>query len=113
MKGFFYLATPYTKWKGGIEDAYQMASREAARLLKAGFPVFCPIAHTHPMAVYGGIDPLAHDIWLPADKPFMDAAIGLIVLRAEGWQESYGIGEEIKTFRAAGKPVLFIDPEQA
>ena len=110
MKGFFYLATPYSKWVKGIEDAYQMASREAARFVKAGIPVFCPIAHTHPVAMHGGIDPLDHTIWMPADHPFMEAAIGLIVVKAEGWEKSYGINEEIKTFKAAGKPVMYVDP---
>lgn len=111
MKGFFYLATPYSKWKGGLDDAFGLAAREAARLMRRGIPVFSPIAHSHPIAVHGGIDPLSHDFWLPADAPMMAAATGLIVLRADGWEQSYGIGEEIKAFKAAGKPVLYIDPE--
>lgn len=110
MNGYFYLATPYTKWEAGIDAAFEMACRETARLIKAGVPVFCPIAHTHPVAKLGGIDPLSHAIWLAADRPLMDAAIGLIVVRAKGWEDSYGVTEEIKVFRAAGKPVLFIDP---
>lgn len=108
---FLYLATPYSKWKGGIDDAYRMACRETARLLRLGVNVYSPIAHTHGVAIHGGIDPLAHDIWLPADRPLMDAAMGLVVLRAEGWQDSYGIAEEIKVFKAANKPILYIDPE--
>ena len=111
MNGFLYLATPYSKWPAGIEDAYRMACREAARLMRAGVPVFCPIAHTHGVAIHGGIDPLSHEIWLAADRPLMDAACGLIVVRAQGWEESYGIAEEIKVFKAAGKPILYIDPE--
>lgn len=110
MKGFFYLATPYSKWDKGIEDAYQMASREAARFIKAGIPVFCPISHTHPIAIHGDMNPLDHGVWIPADKPFMDAAIGLIVVRAKGWEKSYGIGVEIKAFQDAGKPVMYFDP---
>lgn len=109
---FFYLATPYSKWKAGIDDAFELACREAARLIKAGVPTYSPIAHTHPIAKIGGIDPLAHDIWLPADRPMMDAAVGLIVLRADGWEDSYGIAEEIKVFKAAGKPIFYMDPER-
>lgn len=109
---YFYLATPYSKWKGGIEDAFELACRETARLVKAGVPVYSPIAMTHPVAKHGGMDPLDHSIWLPADRPMMDAAAGLIVLRAEGWEQSFGIAEEIKVFHAAGKPVMFIDPEK-
>lgn len=108
---FLYLATPYSKWKGGIDSAYQLACRETARLLKAGIHVYSPIAHTHGVAIHGGIDPLSHAIWLAADRPMMEAAAGLIVLRAEGWEDSYGIAEEVKVFRAAGKPILYLDPE--
>lgn len=111
MTGFFYLATPYTKWPAGIEDAYRMACREAARFIRAGIPVFCPIAHSHPIAVHGKIDPLSHAIWLAAGAPLMAAARGLIVVRAIGWEDSYGIAEEIKAFKAAGKPILYVDPE--
>jgi hypothetical protein len=41
----------------------------------------------------------------------MDGACGLIVVSATGWEDSYGIAQEIKVFRAAGKPILYVDPE--
>lgn len=107
---FWYIATPYSKFPGGITAAFEGAAREAAALVKAGVPVYSPIAHTHPVALYGDIDPLDHDIWLPADAPFMEAAKGLIVCQMEGWEHSYGIGEEIKAFEAAGKPIVYMTP---
>lgn len=110
MTDFFYLATPYTKWAGGIDAAFEMACREAARFIRAGIPVFCPIAHSHPIAKNGGIDPLSHEVWLAADAPLMAAAQGLIVVRAKGWEDSYGVTHEIKAFKAAGKPILYVDP---
>ena len=53
--------------------------RAAAVLIRQGIRVYSPIAHTHPIAIHGGIDPLDHKIWLPADAPFMHGAVGLIV----------------------------------
>lgn len=108
---FWYVATPYSKYEGGLEAAFIMASQVTARLVKAGVPVFCPIAHTHPVAVHGGLDPLDHGIWLPADRPFMDMACGLIMVRAPGWEQSYGMRVEREAFDAAGKPVVWMDPE--
>lgn len=110
MSTFWYLATPYSKYPGGIEEAFKVACRAAADLIRSGVRVYSPIAHTHPVAIHGNIDPYAHEIWLPADVPFMEAARGLIVLKAESWERSYGIGEEIKAFSAAGKPVLYMEP---
>ena len=107
---YWYLATPYSKYPHGIEEAFKLACREAALLIRNGVRVYSPIAHTHPVAVHGGIDPYAHDIWLPADEPFMHKACGLIVLRAESWEKSYGISVEIAEFQKAGKPVKYMDP---
>jgi hypothetical protein len=107
--GFWYLATPYSKFPFGLEAAFHAASLAAAQCLKASLPIYCPIAHTHPIAIYGGIEPKDHDIWLPADRPFMDAALGLIVCMMPSWEESYGISVEIKTFEEAQKPIFYMD----
>lgn len=107
---YFYLASPYSKFPTGLDAAFSLACANAALLVKAGVKVFSPIAHSHPVAQVGGIDPLDHEIWLPADAPFMRNAHGLIVLRASGWQDSHGIAEEMNAFKAAGKPIIYMDP---
>ena len=106
---FSYLATPYSKYPGGIEAAHREACRAAAMLVKAGVGVYSPIAHTHPIAIYGGIDPLNHDIWLPADTPMMQAASSITVVKMKGWQESVGVAHEIKAFQEMGKPVFYME----
>ena len=77
--GFWYLATPYSKWAAGIDDAALMAARIAGSLARYRVAVFSPIAHSHAVAMASGIDPRDHTIWIPLDDPFMDAARGLIV----------------------------------
>ena len=107
---FWYLGSPYSKYPAGLEAAFREACRNTAVLVRAGIRVYSPIAHTHPVAIHGEIDPFDHSIWLPADQPFMDAACGLIVCRMDGWLDSHGIGEELKTFEAAGKPIVYMEP---
>lgn len=107
---FWYLGSPYSKYPSGRANAYVEACRNAAILIRAGVPVFSPIAHSHPIAEYGPVDPLDHDIWLPADAPMMAAAYGLIVLKMESWQFSYGLRLEIETFRGVGKPIVYMEP---
>lgn len=107
---FWYLATPYSKYPEGLEAAFKVACVATADLIRAGVRVYSPIAHTHPIAHYGQMDPHDHGIWLPADAPFMQAARGLIVLKAESWEISYGIKEEIKEFAAAKKPIVYMEP---
>ena len=76
--------------------------------MRAGVPVFSPIAHSHPVAHYlpreNRID---HDFWMRVDGPMMEAASGLIVVLVEGWSESKGVAEEIKRFDAAGKQAIY------
>lgn len=106
-----YLATPYSKYEGGDLDlAFRDAARLAAELLKVGIKVYSPIAHTHPLAVYGDVDPMDHDIWLPFDEAMMKASDVLIVAHMNGWQESRGIAHEIEFFDKADKPIFDLDP---
>lgn len=107
--GYWYLATPYSKYALGLEQAFQDAARAAGLLIRNGVRVYSPIAHTHPIAMAAGIDPLCHAIWLPADLPMMQAAAGLLVLRMPGFTQSYGIREEIKEFFTAKKPIYAVD----
>lgn len=110
MNSYWYLATPYSQYRDGLEAAFALAAKAAAVLVRAGVPVFSPIAHTHPVARFGNMDPLDHSIWLPADEPLMRAAHGLIVLTADGWQDSYGIGFEIEMFNSMNRPVHYMTP---
>lgn len=106
-----YLATPYSKFIGGITAAFHEAARLAAALLASGVKVYSPIAHTHPLAVNGNLDPLDHTIWMPFDEAMMEATAVLLVAKMEGWDASIGIAHEIEFFKQAGKPVLYLDPK--
>ena len=106
-----YLATPYTKYKPGIDQAFIDAAKLAALLLRAGMKVYSPIVHCHTIAIHGQIDPLDHEIWIPFDEAMMTAADVLLVAHMQGWQESFGIAHEIKFFEDAGKPIFDLDPK--
>jgi len=105
-----YLASPYSKYPTGIDAAFEDVSEIAGRLLKAGVHTYSPIAHSHPISKYGRINPLSHDIWLPLDMKIAVACDALVVAKMATWDISYGIGEEIKTFKSKGLPVFYLDP---
>ncbi len=110
---FWYLATPYSKYDEGMEKAFEDAAKAAASLIKHGIRVFCPIAHTHPLSVHGDIDNEAGDLdfWLGVDGPMIDAAVGLIVVKMQGWDTSEGVEEEVRKFREESKPILYMEWE--
>lgn len=105
-----YLATPYSKYP--LEQAFEDAAALAAVLVRAGVKVYSPIAHTHPIAVHGGLRfPLDHAFWMSFDETMMVKADILVVAQMTGWEESKGIAIEIAAFERAKKPVFLFDPE--
>ena len=112
MGRFWYLATPYSKYPGGMEAAYKEATHIAGSFILDGLSIYCPIAHSHLIAQYSGLDPQDHSIWLYADKPFMISAVGLIVVQMPSWARSYGIQQEIKAFRGMKKPIMYLEVDE-
>lgn len=110
MVGYWYLGGPYSKYPDGIDSAFDRVVEARGLLVRAGIPAFSPIVHSHPVARKCGIDPHDHSIWLPAERPMLDAATGLIVLMLESWEISYGLAQEIELFRSAGKPIVYMAP---
>lgn len=108
--GLVYLATPYSKYKGGIDAAFAAAAELSARLLVRGMRVFSPICHTHPIAIHGKLDPYAHDVWLPFDEAMMQKSDTLVVALMDGWNQSRGVKHEMDFFREVRKPIYFLDP---
>ncbi len=109
--GLVYLATPYSKYPPGLEAAFREAAKITARLLRLGVKVYSPIAHTHPIAEYGHLDPLDHSIWLPFDEAIMAKSDAMVVAKMDGWETSKGIKHEIGVFGLAEKPIYYLDIE--
>ena len=105
-----YLGTPYTLFPPALTRAFILAARLAARLLKVGIKVYSPIAHTHPIAIHGGLDPRDHAIWIPFDRLMMARCDILIVAHMDGWAESKGIAHEVEFFAKANKPIFDLEP---
>lgn len=106
-----YVATPYSKYAGGIDAAAREAERNAGFLDRHGLKVFSPIAHSHALARGGGTDPLDAQYWLGRDKWFIDRADALVVVKMDGWDQSVGVAHEIQKF--AGRPIFMMDPVPA
>lgn len=107
-KPIYYLATPYTDFDQGHEQAFIAACRAAAVLMKQGMFVYSPIAHSHPIAVHGGLDPIDHKFWLNQDKAMLEDCVALLVVMMPGWRESRGIRAEIEYAEEMEKPICFL-----
>lgn len=114
---FIYLATPYTSYLSGGYQAYLVAEQATARLMLAGYRVYSPIVSNHHLSTVFHVDKpfwadpdALHSYWMAKDRPFMQHAAALVVLRCQGWDTSRGIAEEIAFFENAKKPIYILDP---
>jgi hypothetical protein len=105
-----YLATVYTHYRGGLDRAHEDACRIAAKLLWSGVMVYSPIAHSHPLAIHGALDPLQVELWYKHNELMMDRCDTLIVALMAGWDKSEGIAHEINYFLHMNKPIYNLDP---
>lgn len=107
-KKLIYLASPYSSPDSHIRGLrYVRACKAAAVLMGQDHIVFSPIAHTHGIAMYGGIH-TGWDFWEKYDRAILECCKELWVLDIPGWTESKGILAEIKIARELGIPVRLV-----
>lgn len=107
--GYYYLATPYSKWVHGLDDANALAQLITSRIMLERVPVFSPIAHNHGIASFLQDMFGDYDFWMEVDKPMFDAAHGLLIADLPGWRESKGVKMEIDWCVAQRKPYWLLD----
>lgn len=88
---------------------YIQAARAAAHLTRNGVFVYSPIAHSHPLAVHGGLSG-SWDFWQRVARQWVERCDRLVVLKLDGWLESVGVQAEIEHARSLGKPVEYLEP---
>lgn len=106
-----YLATPYTDYPHGIDQAFQDAAQLGGRLLLAGVNVYSPISHCHPLALYGEINPRDRGVWLPFNRTMLQLAGVLLVAHLPSWQRSIGMAAEVEAFAESERPIYDLEPQ--
>ena len=91
----WYLASPYTDDDPAVmQRRYEQVCQAAAGLMRRGYCVLSPIAHSHPIAQYGL--PKEWGYWGKVDLMLLSCCDGLMILMLNGWDESQGIRTEIE-----------------
>ena len=107
-----YLASPYTHADPQVrEERYRAACKKAAELMLVGKVIFCPIAHSHPIAEQMP-DGKANDgaFWKHQDEPYLAICDELIVYMLPGWEQSSGVKHEIEVAKQRGIPIHYERP---
>jgi hypothetical protein len=113
----YFIAGPYTDPDPAVKEfRYDALTRAYAQYVAHGHSAVCCITLTHPpdaiISQQKNIATLGSDYWTDADVPFMNIAKTLVVVKLPGWEKSSGTQKEIAYFRAQGKPILYIDPNE-
>ena len=109
---WIYLACPYAHLDAAVRQTrFELATRKAAELFAAGYRVFSPITHSHPLheAMPEAL-PCDWQFWRAFDEVMLGIADEVHVLCLAGWQESVGVQSEIALCKKLGKPVIFHGP---
>lgn len=109
-EGYWYLASPYSKYLGGGHIGHACAALHsralAAKCMKAGVRVFAPIHYTHDIA-YEELPDETHTFWMDQDWPMIRASNGILVAQLDGWDESSGIKREIEFCVRNRLPIVY------
>lgn len=101
-----YLATPYSHKSPIIqEDRFIYACKLAGYLIMRGVHAFSPIAHSHPINIYGHIGG-GWKVWKDYDLKMLSRCDILLVAEMPEWEKSVGMQAEIDYALAAGMAIV-------
>ena len=107
-----YLASPYSHDDPKVrEERFLAVCRYVANMTRAGHRVFSPIAHTHCVAVHGGLG-LGWEHWDEWDKEMIRLCDGFGVLCLEGWGRSKGVKAEREYALSLNREIGYLLPTQ-
>lgn len=114
----WYLATPYGGFaapsapdeRTRLDWAFAAACEQAALLMIARVPIYCPIVHGHAIASVPGGSMIGEKAWLAHGLQMLMSCRGMIECRLPGWSRSVGMREEANRVRALGRPVIPMEP---
>jgi len=102
-----YLASPYSHLDPAVrQKRFEAVCQVAADLIRQGYVVFSPIAHSHVIAQHGL--PTNWEFWEEQDRQFIAACDQVWVLMIDGWEQSRGIHAELTLAKQLGKPIRFL-----
>ena len=111
--GFYYMANPYNGSEEQKNKRAKIAAEVCGKLLKRGVHAWSPIVHNH--AMMRNYDDFTLEerrtLILDFDFSLLRASKGMIILKIEGWKESYGVSKEVECCQKHAIPIRYLVPE--
>lgn len=106
-----YIASPYKhKDKDVMRERFDAVMQATVQIMKAFEDIipFSPVTYTRPLAE--NLDVIYFD-WYTFDLEFLYRCDILLVLKLEGWENSYGVKLEIEEAKKKDIPVIYATPD--
>lgn len=112
MSGYYYISNPYNGTDDQRQNRMEAAAHCCAALIKSGIHAFSPIVHNHSMLQVVGDFTIQERkfLLLPFDFSLLKSSVGMIVLKLDGWKESYGVAKEIQLCQEKNIPIFYSTP---
>jgi hypothetical protein len=101
---FYYLANPYGGSDELRKERFEKCCKAISILLRNDIKTISPVVHNHSMTEVAKDWTLEERqaLLLPFDFSLLEHASGMILLTLDGWEESFGVKEEIKFCEGRG-----------
>lgn len=113
-KGLYYLAVPYQ----GSEDEKKYRSdfslQAVTTFLRQGIHVFAPVNYVNKIAEELALPSLEErrDFIMPYLLDFLKVSKGMVLITIDGWQNSWGVQQELKFCHEHKIPVYSMNPNE-
>lgn len=112
-KGYYFLASPF---QGSSEEKtirFQLSQKIAATFLESDISIFAPILYNHVIMEYfpkiEGKD--RRSLLMPMNMDFLLKSQGMLFLKLEGWESSWGIQQYLEMCDRESMPIYDLHPK--
>ncbi|OJW47188.1 MAG: hypothetical protein BGO67_03680 [Alphaproteobacteria bacterium 41-28] len=113
-KGLYYLAMPYQGTEEEKKYRTELSLKAVTEFLRQGIHVFAPLNYVNKIAEELALPSLEkrRGIVLPYLLDFLRVSKGMVVISMDGWENSWGVQQELKFCHEMQIPIYNMKPEQ-
>lgn len=109
--GLYYLAVPYQGSEDEKKYRTELSLKATLAFLTQGIHLFAPILYVNKIAEALDLPSLEkrREVVMPYLFDFLKVSKGLVLIKAEGWEKSWGIQQELVFCQEAHIPVFTME----
>lgn len=113
QKGFYFLSVPYQGSEEEKKYRTELSLKVTTAFLRQGIHLFAPLLYVNKIADELGLSSLdkRREVIMPYLFDFLRVSKGLLLLKAEGWQKSWGVQQELALCHEVHIPVFTLEIE--